>query len=52
MGSYLAAAIRSGKGKQFELTPFSTIDDVKSVIDRWAKDAAERLKELREGKAQ
>jgi hypothetical protein len=46
-GEQLAAAIRAGKAKQFELNPFSTIDDVKGVIDRWAKDAGERLKELR-----
>jgi len=46
-GAQLAAAIRSGKGKQFELNPFSTIDDVKNVIDQWAKDAAARLQELR-----
>ena len=49
-GAQLAAAIRSGRGKEFELNPFSTIDDVKSVIDQWAKDAGERLKELREAK--
>lgn len=47
-GEQLAAAIRSGRGKEFELNPFSTIDDVKSVLDQWAKDAGERLKELRE----
>lgn len=49
-GAQLAAAIRSGKGKQFELNPFSTIDDVKSVIDQWANDAGDRLRELREAK--
>ncbi len=49
-GAQLAAAIRSGKGKEFELNPFSTIDDVKSVIDQWAQSAGERLKELRESK--
>jgi hypothetical protein len=47
-GVQLAAAIRSGIGKQFELNPFSTLDDVKSVIDVWAQGAAERLKELRQ----
>jgi len=49
-GAQLAAAIRAGRGKEFELNPFSTIDDVKSVIDQWAKGAGERLKELREGR--
>jgi len=49
-GEQLAAAIRAGKGKQFELNPFSNIDDVKNVIDKWAEGAAERLKELREAK--
>lgn len=50
-GVQLAAAIRSGKGKEFELNPFSTIDDVKNVIDKWAEAAAERLKELREARS-
>jgi phenylpyruvate tautomerase PptA (4-oxalocrotonate tautomerase family) len=50
-GEQLAAAIRSGKGREFELNPFSTIEDVKSVIDQWAKDAGERLKELRESRS-
>lgn len=49
-GAQLAAAIRRGQGKQFELNPFSTIDDVKAVIDQWAAAAVERLKELREAK--
>jgi len=49
-GEQLAAAIRSGKGKEFELNPFETINDVKNVIDQWAKSAGERLKELREAK--
>ncbi len=46
-GQQLAAAIRAGKGKGFELNPFSTIDDVKSTIDQWAKAAGERLDELK-----
>lgn len=49
-GEQLAAAIRAGQGKQFELNPFSTIDDVKNVIDRWAEDAGNRLDELRQAK--
>jgi hypothetical protein len=48
-GEQLAAAIRAGKGKQFELNPFSTIDDVKSAIDQWAESAGERLDELKKG---
>lgn len=47
-GEQLAAVIRRGQGKQFELSPFSTVNDVKAVIDEWAKSASERLKELRE----
>jgi len=46
-GAQLAAAIRAGKGKQFELNPFSTIDDVKSTIDQWAESAGQRLDELK-----
>ena len=49
-GKQLAAAIRSGKGKEFELNPFETINDVKNVIDQWAKSAGERLKELRDSR--
>jgi len=48
-GEQLAAAIRAGKGKEFTLNPFSTIDDVKSTIDQWAKSAGERLDELKKG---
>ena len=47
-GKQLAAGIRSGRGGEFELNPFSTIDDVKQVIDQWDLAAGERLKELRE----
>jgi len=51
-GEQLAAAIRAGQGRQFELNPFSTIDDVKNVIDRWAEAAGQRLDELRAHKTQ
>jgi hypothetical protein len=47
-GEQLAAAIRTGKSKQFELNPFANVGDIKAVIDKWAKAAAERLKEMRE----
>jgi hypothetical protein len=47
-GEQLGAVVQSGKGNQFELDTFSELDDVKDVIDRWAKAAAKRLKELRE----
>jgi len=50
-GAQLAAAIRSGRARQFELNPFSTIDDIKNVIDQWAEAASERLKELRQGRS-
>jgi len=46
-GEQLAAVIEAGKGNQFELDYFQALDDVKDVIDRWAKDAGERLDELK-----
>ena len=46
-GKQLAAVVKSGRGNQFELDTFSALDDVKDVIDKWADEAAERLKELR-----
>jgi phenylpyruvate tautomerase PptA (4-oxalocrotonate tautomerase family) len=51
-GEQLAATIRRGQGKQFELSPFSTIDDVKAVIDKWAEAAGERLQELKQARAE
>ena len=51
-GEQLAVAIRRGQGKQFELSPFSTVNDVKAVIDQWAEAASERLKELRQAGAE
>ncbi len=47
-GEQLAAVIRRGQGKQFELSPFSTVNDIKAVIDQWAEATSEHLKELRE----
>ncbi len=46
-GEQLAAVVRSGRGSQFELDTFSQLDDVKDVIDSWAKEAEKRLRELR-----
>ncbi|MBI1825115.1 MAG: DUF3313 domain-containing protein [Planctomycetes bacterium] len=48
-GTQLAATIRAGKGKEFTLNPFSTIDDVKSAIDQWAESAGQRLDEMKKG---
>jgi Protein of unknown function (DUF3313) len=46
-GIQLAAVVKSGKGNQFEVDTFSELDDVKDVIDTWAKEASERFEELR-----
>lgn len=45
-GDQIAAVIQAGSGNQFRLTNFSTIADVKSAIDGWARIAAQRLREL------
>ena len=45
-GEQLAAVIKAGKGNQFELDYFKALDDIKDVIDRWAKEAGKRLDEL------
>ncbi len=45
-GVQLAATIQAGRGNQFELDTFSSLDDVRDVIDRWAKQAGKRLDEL------
>lgn len=47
-GTQLAASVRADSGNQFNLTAFSTLDDVKGAIDRWAADAAAQLREARE----
>ena len=49
-GKQLAAVIQVGRGNQFELDTFSKLDDVKDVIDKWADNAAKRLKELRDSR--
>ncbi len=46
-GKQLAAVVQAGKGNRFELDTFSELDDVKDVIDSWAKAAGIQLKELR-----
>ena len=50
-GKQLAAVVRSGSGDQFELDHFDRLDDIKDVINKWAKDAEKRLRELRENPA-
>ena len=45
-GVQLAATIQAGRGNQFELDSFNSLDDVRDVIDRWAKEAGKRLDEL------
>jgi hypothetical protein len=46
-GEQLAAVVRADAGNQFNLTAFSTLDDVKSAIDKWAADAAKQLRQVR-----
>ena len=46
-GDQLAAVIQAGRGNQFELDHFSSLDDVRDVIDKWAKQAGDRLDEAR-----
>ncbi len=46
-GEQLAAVVQADAGNQFDLAAFSTAADVKSAIDKWAMDAAKRLRELR-----
>ena len=44
-GKQIAALVESQKGNQFELDTFSQLDDVKDVMDDWAKRFRERLDE-------
>ncbi|HZW10514.1 MAG TPA: DUF3313 domain-containing protein [Phycisphaerales bacterium] len=46
-GEQLAAVVRADSGNQFNLTAFSTVDDVRGAIDKWAADGARALRELR-----
>ena len=50
-GEQLAAWIRTSSGNQFNFLAFSTVADVKSAIDKWASDAANRLDEFRKSQA-
>ena len=50
-GKQLAAVVMSGRGDQFELDHFNRVDDIKDVINKWAKEAEKRLRELRENPA-
>jgi len=49
-GEQLAAVVQARHASQFRLNAFSTISDVKNVIDQWAEAASERLKEIRAAK--
>jgi hypothetical protein len=42
-GRQLAALVESQKGNQFELDTFSELDDVRDVMDDWAKRFRQRL---------
>lgn len=46
-GEQLAAFIQASPGNQFNFLAFTTVADVNSAIDKWADQAAKRLKELR-----
>ena len=46
-GEQLAAVIQSGVGSQFTVLNLSTVSDIKSAIDVWAKDVSARLAEHR-----
>jgi len=45
-GEQIGAVIQADPGNQLNLTSFSTLDDVKSAIDKWAERFADRLEEL------
>lgn len=47
-GEQLGGIIAAGKGNQFELDHFDSLDDVEDVIDGWAKLLASRIGELRD----
>ncbi len=45
-GDQLAAVVQAGTGSQFTAFNYSTVSDIKSTIDEWAKVAAARFDEL------
>jgi hypothetical protein len=48
-GEQVGAVVQSASGNQFDFTAFSTLADVKSVMDKWAELAAQRLREIHSG---
>jgi hypothetical protein len=46
-GEQLAAWVATNNANRFDLTAFSTVADIKNIIDRWAAEAATRLDALR-----
>src|SRR5262249_27453962 len=46
-GERLAAVVQAATGKQPNFLAFSTLDDVKSAIDKWAATASRSLKQVR-----
>jgi hypothetical protein len=46
-GQQLAAVVQAESGNQFDFTAFSTLADVKSVMDKWAEIGAKELQTLR-----
>ncbi|MFG0275317.1 MAG: DUF3313 family protein [Phycisphaerales bacterium] len=46
-GEQVGAVVQAATGNQFDFTAFSTLDDVKNAIDKWADIFHERLEELR-----
>lgn len=46
-GEQLAAVVQAGTGSQFTAFNYSTVSDIKSTIDEWARNAGQRLAELR-----
>lgn len=45
-GQQLGAVVQAGKGGQFTVNPFSTIEDVKATIDMWTETAATNLDKI------
>lgn len=46
-GQQLAAVVQAAPGNQFDITAFTTVQDVNNAIDKWADQFAKRLRELR-----